>query len=552
MSNRAHTIAATVGAIACAALAAQPALAHHAAFAAPENAARGLVTAGLVQATDPLCRGLLMGARTRVCTHGPDPAPAGRDVREARSTAELREEAGLSPVPSIANTTPGTSTAPTDGTGAIVCDGDGTAGKRVEVLYVRPSDMTDRFASIKDALGSYVIRADRQLNASARETSGSRHWRFVTDPDPAGVAPCVLRITKVDVGSADDDTFDAMVAAVRSRGFNRTDRKYLMFGESNVYCGIGSIYSDSRPGQDNYNNGSFSQYARADASCWNYAEAHELMHNLGGVQTDAPNATPGFHCTDENDEMCYDDDGSGPIVMRSICPNRDGSLFDCNHDDYFLAGTPLSTNYLATHWNTATSAFLIDPGFVPDTTAPAPPSGVTATPGAGQVTVAWAANGEPDLAGYRVLRNGVQVASLGKVTSYVDSGLLSSQSYTYVVRAFDAIGNVSANSASVSATPLPATASEQVSGTFKKGTTSTVYTRSVQAGALRGVASGSLRGRAASITLTLRNAAGTVLATQTGTNVDVRATAVPAGTYSWTISGEIGVGYSLTISYQTA
>ena len=37
-----------------------------------------------------------------------------------------------------------------------------------------------------------------------------------------------------------------------------------------------------------------------------------------GVQPDAPNATPGYHCTDEYDEMCYDD-GSGSS-MRSICP----------------------------------------------------------------------------------------------------------------------------------------------------------------------------------------------------------------------------------------
>jgi hypothetical protein len=534
-------------------LAAQPAAAHHvAAGPAADDSARGLVQRDLVQSTEPRCRGLLAGARSGVCTHGPDPAPAGRDVREIPSTAAVRQNAGLSAVPSIANTTPGTTTPPSDSSGAIICSGDGVTGKRVEVLYMRPADATDRFASIKDALGQYVVRADRQMNASAAETGGSRHWRFVTEPDPAGSAPCVLKITKVDVGSADDDSFDSMVTKLRALGYNRADRKYLVFGESNVYCGIGSIYSDSQPGQANINNGSYAQYARADSGCWNYAEAHELMHNLGGVQTGAPNATPNFHCSDENDEMCYDDDGSGPVVMRTVCGGRDGTLFDCNHDDYFLAGTPLATNWLATHWNTATSAFLIDPGFVADTTPPAAPAGVTATPGPGQVTLSWTANGEADLAGYRVLRDGVQVASLGKVSSYVDSGLLSTRSYSYVVRAVDTTGNVSADSASVSATPLVKTTSEQVSGSFKRGGTSATYTRTVQAGALRGVASGSSKGKPASITLTLKNASGTVLGTKTGSSVDVQATAAAAGAHSWTISGASGVNYSLTMTYPSA
>jgi hypothetical protein len=531
------------------AIAAQPASAHHPAGTPGSHEAQGLVQRDLVQSTDPRCRGLLMGVRTGMCTHGPDPAPAGTDVRETPSTAEVRTNAGLSPIPSAVNTTPGTTTAPTDGTGAIMCSGDGVTGKRVEVLYVVPADKTDRFETIKDALGQYVIRADRQLNASARETGGSRHWRFVTEADPAGSAPCILKMTKVAIGSTADDSFDAMISAVKAQGYNRSDRKYLMFGESNVYCGIGTLYGDSRPEQTNVNNGSYAQYARADAGCWNYAEAHELMHNLGGVQKDSPNATPGYHCSDEADEMCYDDDGSGPVIMRNVCSGRDGSLFDCNHDDYFLAGTPAASNYLATHWNTANSAFLIDPGFVADTTAPAVPTGVTATPGPGQVTLNWAANSEADLAGYRVLRNGVQVASLGKVTSYVSSGLLSTQSYSFVVRAVDTTGNVSGDSATVSATPLPSTTTEQVSGSLKKNVTSVTYTRTAQAGALRGVASGTAKGRAASITLVLKNAQGQTIGSQTGTSVDVSATAAAAGAYSWTISGANGVAYSLAMTY---
>jgi len=129
--------------------------------------------------------------------------------------------------------------------------------------------------------------------------------------------------------------------------------------DSNVLCGIGQLYRDSQPGQTNANNGSYTAFSRVDAGCWGYGEAHEIMHNLGGVQPDAPHGTPNFHCWDENDQMCYDDDGTGPATMQSVCPNRDNRLFDCNHDDYFLAGSPAAGSWLSTHWNTYNSRFLV-------------------------------------------------------------------------------------------------------------------------------------------------------------------------------------------------
>src|SRR3712207_6942838 len=51
------------------------------------------------------------------------------------------------------------------------------------------------------------------------------------------------------------------------------------------------IYRDSQPGQTNANNGSYTAFARADAGCWGYAEGHELMHNLGGVQPEDRKST---------------------------------------------------------------------------------------------------------------------------------------------------------------------------------------------------------------------------------------------------------------------
>jgi chitodextrinase len=54
--------------------------------------------------------------------------------------------------------------------------------------------------------------------------------------------------------------------------------------------------------------------------------------------------------------------------------------------------------------------------------------------------------------GYRVFRNTTLIATLGNVTTYQNTGLTSSTTYTYRVRALDAAGNVSAQSSAASAT----------------------------------------------------------------------------------------------------
>jgi hypothetical protein len=83
--------------------------------------------------------------------------------------------------------------------------------------------------------------------------------------------------------------------------------------------------------------------------------AHELTHNLGGVQQDAPHATAGGHCWDDADIMCYDD-GSG-VPVQQVCAAAQEDLLDCNHDDYFSTD-PSPGTFLADNWNTASSGFL--------------------------------------------------------------------------------------------------------------------------------------------------------------------------------------------------
>ncbi len=92
-----------------------------------------------------------------------------------------------------------------------------------------------------------------------------------------------------------------------------------------------------------------------------------------------------------------------------------------------------------------------------DLTAPAAPTGLTAVRGDGRVSLSWAANSEPDLANYRLLRDGVEVATVSG-TSHVDTGLTNDTAYTYRLVAVDTHGNRSVSSSPVTATPTDLTA----------------------------------------------------------------------------------------------
>jgi chitodextrinase len=89
----------------------------------------------------------------------------------------------------------------------------------------------------------------------------------------------------------------------------------------------------------------------------------------------------------------------------------------------------------------------------PDTSAPSVPAGLTVTgTTSSSVSLKWTASTDNvGVSGYRVYRNGAQVASLAG-TTFQDTGLSASTTYSYSVAAYDAAGNVSAASALVSGT----------------------------------------------------------------------------------------------------
>jgi hypothetical protein len=238
----------------------------------------------------------------------------------------------------------------------VGCVGNGTAGPRVEALYVVPANKRDRFSRVVNNLRSYIARADSVFVASARKTGGYRQLRWVHD------ASCRPVVRKVVVNARAASSFAATQSALASQGYSRHDRKYLIFMDAAKLCGIGSLFMDNRPGQDNFNNGFAPQYARVDAPCWGLAthsvEAHEITHTLGAVLSFAPNATAGAHCSDESDIMCYRD--APRTKIRKTCTASQEQLLDCRSDDYFSTA-PRPGSKLARNWNTASSAFLYQP-----------------------------------------------------------------------------------------------------------------------------------------------------------------------------------------------
>ena len=94
---------------------------------------------------------------------------------------------------------------------------------------------------------------------------------------------------------------------------------------------------------------------------------------------------------------------------------------------------------------------------LPDTTPPSVPtnlvaSGITST----TVTISWSASTDNvGVAGYKVFRNGTQVATVTSGTSYQNTSLTPNTAYAYTVSAYDQAGNNSAQSAPVNATTLP-------------------------------------------------------------------------------------------------
>ena len=117
-----------------------------------------------------------------------------------------------------------------------------------------------------------------------------------------------------------------------------------------------------------------------------------------------------------------------------------------------------------------------------DLAAPAAPDRARRRPGRRRVDLSWTANAEPDVATYRVLRDGVEIATVAG-TAYTDTGRTNDVTYAYRLVAVDTHGNRSPASSSASATPTdltPPAAPTGLAGTRGSGKITLAWTANTE------------------------------------------------------------------------
>lgn len=249
----------------------------------------------------------------------------------------------------------------------------------IKVIYAYPTDIGNRLSSYAPVIQSAVKTMTERI---AYESGNTKSLRF--DLGTAAGSQCV------DIQTVALSGTTAVYLADPSKAFGllRTEltakigtitgtRNYLVYADGIAVPGVAGeaqIRSDDSVGGTAHRSGGLwaMLYGRGGTDFFGSGASfpagttsrshvdtaiHEISHNLGAVQRSAPHRSASWHCLDETDILCYDDDGSGGFATYSSCSSTTGQLFDCNKDDYFNP-SPGAGSYLATHWNLFNSVFM--------------------------------------------------------------------------------------------------------------------------------------------------------------------------------------------------
>ena len=279
--------------------------------------------------------------QARARTHGPD----GTSIEHGRRRGPKKP--GAPAAYYSVDDTPAWSASEYDANAFTADQPDVTAEPTFHTFYVYPSDRSSRFSSY-----AAMFQADAK---QASQRLGGLYGRGVRFDYRAGgyLDITVVRSTMTYAELSDVEQFGRVRTELLNRGLlNNPNKKYVAWLDAgSSFCGQGELFEDTRRSADNYNQGTtvatvYRPFDPADADggfCRGRTLAHELGHNMGALQSNAPNAFDGAHCDDSaEDVMCYG---------TPTTPDTGGEAFDYGNDDYWdPAANPASGSSATLPW----------------------------------------------------------------------------------------------------------------------------------------------------------------------------------------------------------
>lgn len=270
---------------------------------------------------------------------------------------------------------------------AVVC---ASSGSRSRAVYAYAAGSANRVDTMRPEIQAVVRSANGKLAQAGTETGVVADFRFACDSTNQPL------VTAISTNGAD---YSSIVSAARSAGLSTTTEDYWIFADfasPGGYSGVGTFYSDDTlsASNANYTNAG---YAITYSGYWGgTTPMHENGHNMGAVQTSAPDSSGAGHCDGYGgqDVMCYND-GGAQWDSTHACGTVSGQHYDACHNDYFHTKPPAGS-YLATKhnigantsWASFSNPFLAfgstspDPGTTTPTPTPTPtPTTTTFTGG---------------------------------------------------------------------------------------------------------------------------------------------------------------------------
>ncbi|MBI2515242.1 peptidoglycan-binding protein [Candidatus Wolfebacteria bacterium] len=233
--------------------------------------------------------------------------------------------------------------------------------------------------------------------------------------------------------------------------------------------------------QDLISKGSRDYYPSGNVNFWIWRQLWN-EYNFGPIQASYVNRSTGYYVgvTNSNQlahnqwhHVVYTKDPSGSEYYLdgvSIYRNTDSAqaktpavdiiigdtAVDTDFDNLRIYNYALSRSEVLYNWAETVTGSATNPST--DTQAPSVPTGLTTAVSSSQIiNLSWVASTDNvGVTGYRIYRSATQITTVVNGTSYSDAGLSAGISYSYTVAAYDAAGNVSAQSAPVSTATLPA------------------------------------------------------------------------------------------------